>query len=231
PTIALGGANVSLSDDGSGAITFVATLKGSRVSQPVDSNLTIDTKGLTTFGGPVTLGSLDIATGAAEIDGNTIATFGTGPVGLGQTYANTVTLNGSHPSDPGIAITSPNVTLLDNGGGTISFLGQLTGSTSNLTVTTSGKTSFEKTVTLNSLQTDGGGVTAIDGGNVTTGSYQWYFDAVTLGAPNTLLKAGGDVFFYSTVNGASNLTVQSPGVTRFNDTVNIASLTTDAAGS
>jgi len=231
PTIVLGGANVSLNDNGSGAITFVATLKGSRAAQPVDSNLTIDTKGLTTFGGPVSLGSLDVVTGPAEIDGNTITTFGTGPAALGQSYANTVTLNGSHPSDPGIAITSPNVTLLDNGGGTISFLGQLTGSTSNLTVTTSGKTSFENTVTLNSLQTDGGGVTAIDGGNVTTGSYQWYFDAVTLGAPNTLLKAGGDVFFYSTVNGASNLTVQSPGVTRFNDTVNIASLTTDAAGS
>lgn len=236
PTIVLGGANVSLSDDGLGAITFVATLNGSRLNhgsaaQPVDSNLMIDTKGLTTFGGPVSLGSLDVATGPAEIDGNSITTFGTGPARLGQAYANTVTLNGSHPSDPGIAITSPNVTLLDNGGGTISFLGQLTGSTSDLTVTTSGKTSFENTVTLNSLQTDGGGVTAIDGGNVTTGSYQWYFDAVTLGAPNTILKAGGDVFFFSTVNGSSNLTVQSPGVTRFNDTVNIASLTTDAAGS
>lgn len=236
PTIVLGGANVSLSDDGLGAITFVATLNGSRLNhgsaaQPVDSNLMIDTKGLTTFGGPVSLGSLDVATGPAEIDGNSITTFGTGPAGLGQAYANTVTLNGSHPSDPGIAITSPNVTLLDNGGGTISFLGQLTGSTSNLTVTTSGKTSFENTVTLNSLKTDGGGVTAIDGGNVTTGSYQWYFDAVTLGAPNTILKAGSDVFFFSTVNGSSNLTVQSPGVTRFNDTVNIASLTTDAAGS
>lgn len=240
PTITLGGGNVSLSDDGSGAITFVAMLNGSKLNngstaQPLDSNLAIGTKGLTTFGGSVSLGSLDVVTGPAEIDGNTITTFGTGPANLGQSYANTVTLNGSHPSDPGIAITSPNVTLLDNGGGTISFLGQLTGSSSNLTVTTSGKTSFENTVTLNSLQTDGGGVTAIDGGNVTTGSYQWYFDAVTLGAPNTLLKAGSDVFFYSTVDGASNLSVQSPGKTWFDGIVGgkvkLTSLTTDAPGS
>ena len=117
--------------------------------------------------------------------------------------------------------------------------------TNSLTINTGSITRFHDTVgtttALQSLTTDEGGTTSLNG-NVTTSRTQHFLDAVVL-THNVLfvsqgVGANGQVSFMSTVNdavsGAHSLTVNTAGTTRFNSTVGstveLASVMTDGPG-
>src|SRR5262249_7825241 len=60
------------------------------------------------------------------------------------------------------------------------------------------------------------GSTALNGGSVTTSTFQTYGDTVTLGANDTLTSTGGGALtFAKTVDGAFALTVNTSGATTF----------------
>ncbi|GEM_PF-3160615 len=85
------------------------------------------------------------------------------------------------------------------------------------------------------LTTNADGVTAVNGGAVTTFFEQTYSDALTLGAATTLTSLlGGDITAAGTVNGGVNLTVNTGGSTFFDGPVGnvtpLTSLTTDGPG-
>jgi autotransporter-associated beta strand protein len=144
-----------------------------------------------------------------------------------QTYNGAMSLS---PISPGPII------LGSTGGGDISFDSSING-VNALTVNTSGTTTFGGNVgdfaQLDSLVTDAGGSTVLNG-NVTTNHAQTYNDAATLGADITLLSwQGGNIGFGSTLDGAHALTVNTTGTTIFGTiggTTALASLTTDAGG-
>ncbi|MEG4366296.1 filamentous hemagglutinin N-terminal domain-containing protein, partial [Microcoleus sp. C2C6] len=150
---------------------------------------------------------------------------------------------------------SPNLTLTA-GTGNIAFttgaIGNSTTPFGAIAANSSGTTSFASTVNAQSLTTDLGGTTKLNGNVTTTGS-QTYGDAVTIA--NNPILSGSDITFNNTVDGSSDLTVNggssnvtfngavgnptnaigkltanSTGTTAFNQTVNAASLTTDAGG-
>jgi hypothetical protein len=107
-----------------------------------------------------------------------------------------------------------------------------------LAVNTTGTTTFGGVVggatALTSLTTDAGGITAINGGAITTTGGQTYNDSITLGANTTLNAVVGNITFGNTLNGAFSLTANSTGTTTFGDVVGgataLTSLTTDAGG-
>ncbi|MBI1346897.1 hypothetical protein GC163_11480 [bacterium] len=118
-----------------------------------------------------------------------------------------------------------------------------TGTTSNLTVSTAGTTTFTGAVgnlsAIDSLTTNAGGTTELCGGSVTTVNGQTYADAVILCANTTLTSnSSGAIEFQNTVNGDGvadrSLAVNTSGLTDFQGTVGnsqaLASLITDAAG-
>ncbi len=117
------------------------------------------------------------------------------------------------------------------------------GTSSALSVTAAGTTIFTGAVgnlaALSSLVTNGGGITEICGGSVTTTGVQVYADAVVLCANTTLTStAGGSIVFQSTVNGDGiadrSLIVNTAGITDFQGAVGntqaLAGLRTDAPG-
>jgi hypothetical protein len=93
---------------------------------------------------------------------------------------------------------------------------------------------------LASLITDAGGITAINGGGITTSGLQTYNDAVTLDAAgNATTLTGTDITFVSTVrstaDGQEALTVTGSGTTTFNAAVGdnsqrLAALTANGGG-
>lgn len=212
------GANTTFRSTGSGDIKFVTTLDGG-------FDATINTSGITTFGGIVggnaALTSLTTdAGGSVQINGGAVSTTGN------QLYNDAATLGA-------------NTTLTSTGGGNIRFFSTLDGAF-DLTVNTTGTTRFDGavggTAELNSLTTDAGGTTAINGGAVNTTLNQFYGDNVTLGADATVKSSNnGDITFNGKVNGAFALTANTGGATIFNGTVGnanaLTSVTTDAAGS
>jgi hypothetical protein len=106
----------------------------------------------------------------------------------------------------------------------------VTGATADLIVNSPGTTAFGGAVSLQSLATNAGGTTAINGASVATTGNQSYGDAVTLGAGVKTLS-GANVSLASTVTGATaDLTASSPGTTTFGGAVSTQSLTTDAGG-
>ncbi|BFI96593.1 MAG: hypothetical protein RSP_21030 [Rhodanobacter sp.] len=180
--VTLGG-NATLTSTGSGAIDLASTVNGGYA-------LTVDTAGVTTFGGVVggttQLTSLTTdAAGSTTLDGN-VSTTG------GQTYNDAVTLGG-------------NATLTSTGGGAIDLASTVNGGYA-LTVDTAGVTTFGGvvggTTQLTSLTTDAAGSTTLDG-NVSTIGSQTYNDAVTLGSNVTLTTTNSAVDFASTVDNAS----------------------------
>ncbi|MCU0543875.1 MAG: CHAT domain-containing protein [Oscillatoriaceae cyanobacterium Prado104] len=182
------------------AISFNNTVNGS------NSNLTVNSSAATSFANNVNLQSLTTdAGGKTTLNGN-------------------VTTTGNQTYNDAVTITSQNPTL---SGSAISFNNTVDGSNSNLTVNSSGATSFANNVNLQSLTTDAIGTTTING-NVSTTGAQTYGYAVTISG-NPILS-GSAISFNNTVNGAGNLTVNSSGATSFANNVNLQNLTTDAGG-
>ncbi|GGY16270.1 hypothetical protein GCM10008098_04400 [Rhodanobacter panaciterrae] len=211
------GNDATLASTGNGAIDFVATVDGAH-------NLTVNTGGLTTFGGAVggtaALTSLTTdAAGSTTLGGN-VSTTGA------QTYNDAMTLGGD-------------ATLASSGGGAIDFASTVNGA-HNLIVNTSGLTTLGGavggTTKLTSLNIQNAAGSTTLGGNVSTTGAQTYSNALTLGADATLASTGnGAIDFAATVDGAHNLTVNTGGVTTFGGVVGgttaLTSLTTDATGS
>ena len=187
--------DAALADTGGGAITFGSAIDGVAA-------LTIDSAGLTSFGGSIgattPLASLAFANGAGSVTfgaaGGTVATTG------GQSYAGAVSL----------AATTRFVAA------SVTFDGAVTGS-GTLDTTAIGLTTFDSAVTVASVDA---GATQIDGGTITTSGHQTY-GAIVLGSGGATLadSAGGAITFTSTIDGAGNLTTNTTGATTFEGVV------------
>ncbi|QGN55301.1 filamentous hemagglutinin N-terminal domain-containing protein [Novosphingobium sp. Gsoil 351] len=174
------GANTTLAGS---AVTFGSTLDGAQA-------LTVNTAGVTTFGGVVGGGAGTALTslttdagGGTAINGGAVTTTGA------QTYGDTVTLGA-------------NTTLASNGSGNIALSGTVNG-LFDLTVNTGGTTTFGGAVggtsLLTALTTDAGGATSLGAGAVTTSGAQTFGDAVTLTNGTTLTGTTGS--FAAGLNG------------------------------
>src|SRR5439155_739009 len=194
-------------------------------------SLTVNTAGVTTFGGAVggsgnpLLSVTTDAAGSTAINGGSVTTRGD------QTYHDPVTLNAAANST---TLTGVNVTF-------DSTVRSTTDGEEALIVNASGVTTFSGAVGDNSLRlalptSDAAGSTAINGGAVTTTGDQTYHDPVTLNAAaNSTTLTGVNVTFDSTVrsttDGEEALIVNASGVTTFSGAVGdaskrLASLTT-----
>ena len=198
-------------DAGAGPITFASTLDGAVA-------LIANSTGTTTFGGAVG-GTTPLATlttnalGGTTINGGSIATTGA------QTYNDPITLGANTTFDAGAAALSFNSTI--NGGFSL---------TANSTGTTTFGGIVGGTTPLNSILTNPGGATHLNGGTFTTTSGQIHQDNVVLGA-NTTINAGIGSAVFEGITGAFSLTINTNvGDNIFAGVVNIASLTTDAGG-
>ena len=214
------GANTVLNSTAAGNITFVTTLNG-------PFTLAVNTAGITTFGGPVggitALNSITTdAAGSTSINGGTVTTFAT------QTYNDPVNLGAN------TTITSTGAAAAGN----VTFNSTVNGAFA-LTVNTAGATTFNgavgNTAALVSLTTDAPGSVAINGGAVTTTTFQTYNDAATIGANTIVTSTGaGNITFAQTLDGAFNFTANTAGQTIFNGVVGgitpLTSVTTDLAG-
>ncbi|MGV3755148.1 MAG: beta strand repeat-containing protein, partial [Verrucomicrobiota bacterium] len=218
------GANTVLNSTALGNITFVTTLDG-------PFTLLVNTAGTTTFGGPVgsitPLNSVTTdAPGFTAINGGSVLTFGT------QTYNDPVTLGAN------TVITSTGAAALGN----VTFNSTLDSAVGpfSLIVNTAGNTDFNGAVggigALLSLTTDAPGTVSIDGGAVTTTTFQLYNDPATIGANTVLTSTGaGNITFMQTLDGAFTLNVNTAGISIFNGVVGgitpLVSLVTDGPGS
>ncbi|KAA0139306.1 hypothetical protein FYZ48_11765 [Gimesia chilikensis] len=129
-------------------------------------------------------------------------------------------------------------TLISSGGGDIQFDGTIDGAI-DLEIQTSGSTIFNGAIgsntALNSLTTDAGGTTQINGGSINATGNLIFNDDVELGENTILTSTGsGVITFNQRLNGTYTLELNTDGDTTFNGTVGdtneLASLTTDANG-
>ncbi len=191
----------------SGSIGFTGTVNGPHA-------LTLDAAGGTSFGGAVSIASLDVLR-AASLGNATLTTSGA------QRWRGALGLTGA-------------ATLASTGAGTLRFDGAIDGPGS-LTVNTAGATEFNAAVgaaqALAALTTDAGGTTTLAGDVRTSGALA-FNDALTLAADATV--TAGTATFAATVDGAHHLAVNAAGLTTFGAAVGggtaLAGLTTDAAG-
>ena len=179
-------------------ISFASTV---RSTIDGEESLTVTGSGTTTFGGAVGDNSQRLASLTSN-GGGTTAIKRALPVTTSgnQTYTDAVTLDAS--------ANSTTLTGVD-----ISFASTVRSTADgeeSLTVTGSGTTTFGGAVGDNSqrlanLTSNGGGITAINGGSVTTTGNQTYTDAVTLDASaNSTTLTGVDISFASTVRSTTN---------------------------
>lgn len=198
-------------------VTFNDSVSGGGNSLTIVGDALFGNAPADTFTG---LSSLSVS-GSSVVNGAAITSSG------GQTYSGAVTLGGD-------------TTLTSTGGGNIAFGAAVNGGF-QLTVNTAGTTTFGGAVgsgtALNSLTTDAGGSTVLNGGAATTTGGQTYNDLVTLGANTTLTAGAGGVTFAGpvTVSGVYGLTVNTSGDAVFGAAVGtsvapLASLTTDTGG-
>ncbi|HQR05717.1 MAG TPA: autotransporter-associated beta strand repeat-containing protein [Gemmatales bacterium] len=141
-----------------------------------------------------------------------------------QTYTGPVVLTAASVLFDGTTINGP-----------ITFNGTLTGVGSDVTVTTSGDTSFNGAVSVHSLLTNGGGTTNVNAGSITTATTQTYNDAVNLVSTTTFTSTGNfDITFNSSIDGPGGAVINTAGNTVFNGTIGnttaLALLTTNAGG-
>jgi filamentous hemagglutinin family protein len=179
-----------------------------------DGNLSVNSTGTST-GEIVQDSSSSFAVGGTATLSAT--TMSGGP---GSPIPANITLNGINNDFNIINIVqADNVTLTESNEITIEPL-NIPG---NLIVISPGITTFIDTVTANSLTTDAGGTTQINGGSVTTTGDQTYNDAVTIGQNTNL--TGNDVTFNSTLNAGTgitptpNLTINASNDASFNGLV------------
>ncbi len=251
-----------------GTIIFSNTVDSSQNSSISDVHtLTTGSTGATTFTGAVgsagnsQLGSLDATATTININGGAVKTGLLGSAATGsQIYNGDVVLG----YDTTLTAVDHDVTAA-HAGGDITFMKKVddngVGAHRLLVTALTGDVTFSGavgTTALKSLEVGAAPTTIhIDGGAVTTTEYQYYHQAVELGASEalgyntTLTSLGvvadgvttyGDIHFYSTVNGAGqNLIVNTgglvnaSGVTTFSglvgNTAPLASLVTNAGGS
>lgn len=213
--------------------------------------------------------SFNAGSGSITLSGNltTAATAGTGgeisfasPVILTQPITTISTTGPAGGGDVTLSQTLDGTVagvqqlLINSGAGDITFNGAVGGNVplGNVTLNSLGTTTFLRPVQAETLTTDAGGMTALNG-NITTVSTQVYGDAVTLA--NHPVLAGEGITFSASVDGNSDLTIDSgnsaitfngavgesspvgnlklntSGITGFNQTVNAVSVVTDAGGS
>ncbi len=232
-------------DAAGGAIGFLGTINGA-------TGITANTSGVTTFGSTVdNVGFLTTdAGGSTQINGGSITTIGA------QTYGDAVLLGAN------TTLTTTNSNILfsntlggafdlttSTGSGNVTFQGQVNG-LDDVVINNTGVTTFAAAASMNSLTTNAGGATQINGGSVTTTGAQSYGDQVTLGANTTLSTGGGNLTFgdlltggfdltvnagagnvaFLAINGLNDLVVNSTGTTTFGGAAALNSLRTNAGG-
>jgi hypothetical protein len=196
-----GGGENRFVSSANGAITFAQSLAGVRT-------VTVNTGGVTTFNGPVSLAALttDVG-GSTQVNGGRVDTSGS------QSFGDPVGL--------GAATTF-------NAGQSVAFGGSLSGAVA-VVVNAPGTTRFGGVVDVGSLATDAAGQTVVGGGTVTTGGGQSFADPVAVAAGATF-TAGGDVSFARDLSGGFAVTVNTPATATLGGPVNVGSLATDAGG-
>ena len=208
-----GNASLLLVSTDAEAIAFNGTLNGGRV-------LSVNTGGATTFAGEVG-GSSPLAS---------LTTDSVGTLAIGAD----ITTNGFQNLGWATTLTGDS-TLTSNSGAAITLGGTVNGAF-NLSVVTSGITTFSGVVggsaPLASLTTDAPGSTVINAAGISTVGDLNYNDDVSITADTTV--SGANVTFGGDIEGPRALTVNSPGITTFSGRVGnpmaLASLTTDAGG-
>jgi filamentous hemagglutinin family protein len=243
-----------------------ATFTGAVGANQALAALTVNSTGTTAFDSTVQATSLTTdAGGTTTLNGN-VTTSGT------QTYGDAVQVNG----DATLATTNSAVTFdstvnsqasetnnltVTTGNGAVAFNaavgGAANGELGALAVNSTGTTTFASTVEADTVATNAGGTTVLNG-NVTTTGTQTYGDNLQLNSGLSLTTTNSDVTVAGTVNseagetnaltvnsGSGNVTltgalgsgvvlgavtVNSTGATAFGGTVQAASLTTNAGG-
>ncbi len=172
------GADTTLASTGNGNVVFTSTVDG-----PVARTLTVNTGGITTFGGAVGGGGKPLASlttdaaGTTQLNGGTVNTTGQ------QTYNDAVSLG----ADTTVTSTGSGANGQIKFGSTLNS--DATTTPRALTVNTAGTTIFGGLVgatALASVTTDAPGTTQINGGGVTTTGAQMYNDPLSIGANATL---------------------------------------------
>jgi hypothetical protein len=234
------GANTTLA---ASTATFNGTLAGGGSSLTVTGNAVFGDATADTVTG---LSALAVS-GVTAINTSTVTTSGS------QTYSGAVVLG----ADTTLTTTNSVVTFastvdssnltardltVDAGSGAISLSGTVGGTNvlDAITLNSTGTTTLSSAVTTGSLTTNAGGITAINGGAVTTTGSQTYNDAVTLNATaNATTLTGTNIIFGSTVRSATDgedaLTVTGSGTTTFvgavgDNSQRLASLTSNGGG-
>ncbi|WP_413160311.1 CHAT domain-containing protein [Capilliphycus salinus ALCB114379] len=138
------------------------------------------------------------------IQGNEINLNGNTTLDTDNTGGGDISINGNVNGNSDLTLTT--------GTGNISFSGTIgeTQPVGNITANSSGITEFSGTVNANSLTTDAGGSTQLNG-NITTTNNQTYNDAVNLLGDVTLdsSNGNGNLNFTSTIDGNFNLQLNS----------------------
>jgi filamentous hemagglutinin family protein len=201
------GTSTTLTDLGTGPITFNASISGSTEGGQA---LTLTTPGTVTFGGAVGSTALRLASvvttgaGVVHIDGSTVITTGA----TGQSYGGPVVLDST---------AMPALTQLAAGSGPITFTSTVTGATAGQglsvasTQNTFGGAVGSAGTPLGSLADIGSGPVEINGGSITTSGSQTYDSAVHLGQTTTLTGSALVLSVGITVNGAGSLGINSNG--------------------
>jgi filamentous hemagglutinin family protein len=191
--------NTTLVSTGNQAVSLNSTVDAAVADT---QSLSVNTGGVTTFGGAV--GTTRLAALTTDAVGTTAINTTAITTGGSQTYGDSVTLGA-------------NATLTSQSGATIAFAGSVTGAAPNaqsLTVNTTGTTTFGGAVgatRLAALTTDAGGSTQVSGGSVNAAT-QTYNDALALGANTTLSGVTGSFPSGITGNGF-DLTLNFSGLT------------------
>ncbi|OIP76061.1 MAG: hypothetical protein AUK48_06405 [Oscillatoriales cyanobacterium CG2_30_44_21] len=232
----LGSINTSSTVGNAGNLSFANISNGLITIAGSDINLSSETgvAGSLNFLAPVVIDSSNL----------TINTYSSSGVSGAVTFSNN--LNG--------AIANANSLTVNAGSGNITFnaIGNNI-ALGDLAANTSGQTNFNGVAIANSLSTDVGGTTTLNGDISTIGS-QIYDDAVSLTANSLLRTINNDITFNGTVNGTQALTLNagsgnitfgstvglistvgniianSSALTTFNGTVNAGAVTTDSGG-
>jgi filamentous hemagglutinin family protein len=243
-----------------------ATFTGAVGANQALAALTVNSTGTTAFDSTVQATSLTTDAGGTTTLNGDVTTSGT------QTYGDAVQVNG----DATLATTNSAVTFdstvnsqasetnnltVTTGNGAVAFNaavgGAANGELGALAVNSTGTTTFASTVEADTVATNAGGTTVLNG-NVTTTGTQTYSDNLQLNSGLSLTTTNSDVTVAGTVNseagetnaltvnsGSGNVTltgalgsgvvlgavtVNSTGATAFGGTVQAASLTTNAGG-
>jgi filamentous hemagglutinin family protein len=143
------------------------------------------------------------ATGASTINGSVGSSLGGNLNGTSTTLGGTIQTVGTQTFTGAVTLNAA-TTLTSTAGGSITFGGALDGPFT-LDVNTTGTTTFGGIVggtnALATLTMAGGGITAINGGSITTSGAQSYVDAVVLGAAAALNSTGAGI---TAINGGNS---------------------------